>query len=156
MVGCSLLPHACAFNIALLDRRLGNRWQGITLSPTLNTDILGQASATHFAICLFVSPLKSPPYPCRATTRLGDIHEWNWLDSWAPLAKHTLPFYNESVCSMLFKWPRRVWWVGVVLGLGQRDRWPVSRSTRELLKSWNRKTGLLIQCLDLTIRKLTS
>lgn len=110
MVGCSLLPHACAFNIALLDRRLGNRWQGITLLPTLNTDILGQASATHFAICLFVSPLKSPPYPRRATTRLGDIHEWNWLDSWAPLAKHTLPFYNESVCSRLFKRPRRVWW----------------------------------------------
>lgn len=60
MVGCSLLPHACAFNIALLDHRLGNRWQGITLSPTLNTDILGQASAMHFAICLLVSPLKSP------------------------------------------------------------------------------------------------
>lgn len=148
MVG-SLLPHACAFNIALLDHRLGNRWQGITLSPTLNTDILGQASATDFAICLFVSPLKSPPYPHRATTRLGDIHEWNWLDSWAPLAKHTLPFYNESVCLRLFKWPRRVRWVGVVLGLKQWDRWPMSWSTRELFKSWNRKTGLLIRCLDL-------
>lgn len=116
MVGCFLLPHAGAFNIALLDRRLGNRWQGITLSPTLNTDILGQASATHFAICLFVSPPKSPPYPRRATSRLGDIHEWNWLDSWATLAKHTLPFYDESICSRMFKWPRRLWLVGVVLG----------------------------------------
>lgn len=151
MVACSLLPHACAFNIALLDRRLGNRWQGITLSPTLNTDILGQASTTHFAICLFVSPLKPPPplYPRRATTRLGDIHEWNWLDSWASLAKHTLPFYNESVCLRLLECPRRVWWVGVVLGLGQRDRWPVSQSPRKLFKNWNRKTGLLIHSLDL-------
>lgn len=148
-MGCFLLPHACAFNIALLDHRLGNRWQGITLSPTLNTDILGQASTTHFAICLFVSPLKSPHYPRRATTRLGDIHEWNWLDSWAPLAKHTLLFCNESVCSRLLKWPRRVWWEDVALSLGQRDRWPVSQTPCELFKSWNRKTGLLIWCLDL-------
>lgn len=140
MVGCSLLPHACAFLIVLLDRRLRNRWQRLTLSPTLNTDILGQASTTHFAICLFVSPLKSPPYPHRAITRLGDIHEWNWLDSWASLTKHTLPFYNEPVCSRLFKWPRLVHWVGVVLGLGQWDRWPVSQPPWELFRSWKKTT----------------
>lgn len=72
----------------------------------------------YLSVCIST---EIPPYPHRATTRLGDIHEWNWLDSWAPLAKHTLPFYNESVCLRLFKWSRWVWWVGVVLGLGQWD-----------------------------------
>lgn len=124
VVGCSLLPHVCALNIALLDRRLWNRWQGITLSPTLNTDILGQAFATHSAICLFVLPLKSPHYPHIDITRLGDIHEWNRLDSWASLAKHTLPLCNESNCLKLFKEPRQVCWVGYILGFGPMSQSP--------------------------------
>lgn len=47
--------HACTFNRALLDHRLGNRWRGITPSPTLNSDILGQASSsrTVLSVCLY-------------------------------------------------------------------------------------------------------
>lgn len=72
-----------------------------TPSPTLNTDILVQVFAA--ALCLSVlsahitsqidptrtipSSLRSPNYARRATTGLGDIHEWIWLDSWAPLAE---------------------------------------------------------------------
>lgn len=108
-----------------------------------------QHALCYLSVC--IASEIPPHYPHRATTRLGDIHEWNWLNSWAPLAQHTLLFYNESVSSELFKWSRRVWWEDVALSLGQRDRWPLSQIPCELFKSRNRKTSLRIWGLDLNI-----
>ena len=104
--------------------------QHSTAGPPPGKQMAGNNTVTHpehwhpgpglcHALCYLSACIASeipPSYPCRATTRLGDIHEWNWLDSWASLAKHTLPFYNESICLRLFKWPSRVWWVGVISG----------------------------------------
>lgn len=72
-----------------------------TPSPTLNTDIPVQVFAAALCLCvlsahitsqmdptrIIPSSLWSPNYARRATTGLGDIHEWIWLDSWAPLAE---------------------------------------------------------------------
>lgn len=131
MVGCSVLLHACAFNIALLDRRLGNRWQGITLSPTLNTDILGQALAMHFAICLFASPLKSPPLSSQSHLQIRR-YTWVKLTGQLRLINQTYASILQWVHLLLVvrvaRWLWLVAFVLFVLGLGRRDRWPVSQS----------------------------
>lgn len=111
-VGCLVLPCACAFNTALLDHRLWNRWQGITLSPTLITNIPGQASTTHSTVCVFASPLKSPPLSLQRHHQIRR-HTWVKLTEQLIPIKQTYAPVLQWVCTRLFKWSRQLWWVDV-------------------------------------------
>lgn len=114
-----------------------------TPSPTPNADILAQVSAA--ALCLLVptahitseivptrtipSSLQSPNYPRRATTGLGDIHEWIWLDSWAPLAETYARYLTTGAfCDRLSGRSHIGWEVA-----GDQCRWPVSKGDGFLL-----------------------
>lgn len=56
----------------------------------------------YLCVCIAFEIPPTARYPRRPIVTLGDIHEWNWLESWSSLAKHKLLFY-EYVCSVLFE-----------------------------------------------------